>query len=194
MLPPKWKKNDRKAYIIIYSFSVFLFLAVFALSRVKLNVSLGFDVHLFAKLNALINSVVAVCLLTGLLAVKKRKYILHRQLMLTALILSVLFLVSYVCHHLLAGETKFGDLNHDAVLDETEKTLAGSRRIIYYVLLGTHIPLAALVLPFILFATYRAMTAEFERHKKLTRFTWPVWFYVAVSGVIVYFMISPYYT
>ena len=74
-----------------------------------------------------------------------------------------------------------------------EKAAVGSSRIIYYIILGTHIPLAGIILPFILFSAYRAMTGEFDKHKKLVRITWPVWFYVAITGVVVYWMISPYY-
>ena len=99
--------------------------------------------------------------------------------MLAAMVLSILFLISYICHHLFAGETKFGG--------------TGTAKMIYYIILGTHIPLAGLILPFILFTAYRALIAEFPQHKKLARITWPVWFYVAVTGVIVYWMISPYY-
>jgi putative membrane protein len=101
--------------------------------------------------------------------------------------------VSYICHHLLAGDTKFGDINHDGILSDEEKSTAGSLRMLYYFILLTHIPLAAIILPFILFTAYRALIGEYEQHKKLTRITWPVWFYVAVTGVVVYLMISPYY-
>jgi putative membrane protein len=163
------------------------------LSRVQWKLDLGFDVHLFAKANAIINSCVAVLLLAALIAVKSKRYLLHKKLMLTAMILSILFLISYICHHLFAGETRFGDINHDGILSADEKAAAGSMRIVYYILLGTHIPLAGIILPFILFTAYRALIGEFEKHKKLVRITWPIWFYVAVTGVIVYWMISPYY-
>jgi putative membrane protein len=113
--------------------------------------------------------------------------------MMTAMLLSILFLCSYICHHLFAGETRFGDVNHDGILADIEKASVGSSRIIYYIILGTHIPLAGIILPFILFSAYRALTGEFDKHKKLVRITWPVWFYVAVTGVVVYWMISPYY-
>lgn len=174
-------------------FSVVLFAAITLLSRVNIKVNLGFDVHLFATLNAIINSLVAVFLLAALVAVKMKNYELHRNIMLSALLLSVLFLLSYVCHHLLAGDTKFGDINHDEVLSQAEKEATGPRRVIYYIILGTHIPLAGIILPFILFSAYRALTGEFAKHKKLARITWPIWFYVAVTGVLVYWMISPYY-
>jgi putative membrane protein len=112
---------------------------------------------------------------------------------MTAMVLSILFLVSYICHHLFAGETKFGDLDHNGVLSDAEKAQAGGLRIFYYIILITHIPLAAIILPFILFTAYRALVAEWPGHRKLARITWPIWFYVAVTGVLVYFLISPYY-
>lgn len=178
---------------MIFTFSAIVFTAVVVLSRVKLNIDLGFDVHLFAKTNAIINSCVAVILLIALVAVKNKNYTLHKNLMMTAMLLSVLFLVSYICHHLFAGETKFGDVNHDGIITDIEKAAVGSSRMIYYIILGTHIPLAGIILPFILFSAYHALTGDFDKHKKLVRITWPVWFYVAVTGVVVYLMISPYY-
>ena len=193
MLAAIWKKNDKKARTIIFIFSAVVFSAILLLSRVKINVDLGFDVHLFAKANAIINSGVAVLLVIALIAVKIKNYTLHKNLMLSAMLLSVLFLVSYICHHLLAGETRFGDINHDGIISDIEKAAVGSSRMIYYILLGTHIPLAGIILPFILFSAYRALTGEFAKHKKLVRITWPIWFYVAVTGVVVYWMISPYY-
>lgn len=193
MLQAAWKKNDKKARNIIWLFSIIVFIAVVLLSRVKLHVNLGFDAHVFARINANINTTVAILLIVGLFAVKSKRYLLHKKIMLTAMFLSVLFLISYICHHLLAAQTRFGDTNHDGQVDAAELAAAGSKRMIYYVLLGTHIPLAGIVLPFILYSAYRAFTGDFQRHKKLVRITWPVWFYVAVSGVIVYWMIRPYY-
>ena len=193
MLQPSLTKNDKKARLLIYTLSFVVFAAVVFLSKYKLDVDLGFDVHVFAKANAVINSMVAVLLLAGLFFAKQKKYELHKKIMLTAISLSVLFLLSYIAHHLLAGDTKYGDLNHDGIVRHNEKALAGNLRMIYYFILITHIPLAAIILPFILFTAYRALTGEYDKHKKLVRITWPVWFYVAVTGVVVYLMISPYY-
>lgn len=179
MLAAVWKKNDVKARGLIIALSIIVFVAITVLSRVKLEVQLGFDEHLFAKINAGINSAVSVLLVVGLIAVKNKNYILHKRIMITAIMLSSLFLVSYVCHHLFTGETKFGG--------------DGTIRYIYYFILGTHIVLAGIILPFILFTAYRAMVGEWQKHKKLSKITWPIWFYVAVTGVVVYFMISPYY-
>ena len=193
MLQPSLVKNDKKAKLLIYTVSFVIFAAVVFLSKYKLNVDLGFDVHVFAKINAIINSLVAVLLLAGLFTAKQKKHELHKKIMLTAISLSVLFLLSYIAHHLLAGDTRYGDINHDGIVSLDEKTLAGNLRMVYYFILITHIPLAAIILPFILFTAYRALTGEYDKHKKLVRITWPVWFYVAVTGVVVYLMISPYY-
>lgn len=193
MLQPAWHKNDKKARTLIFSFSIVVFAAIIALGRTKLNVDPGFDVHLFALANATINSTVSVLLLAALIAVKSKHYLLHKKIMLTAMVLSVLFLLSYICHHLFAGESRFGDVNHDGLLSDDEKTAIRTVRIVYYILLGTHIPLAAIILPFILFTAYRGLIGEYDKHKKLARLTWPVWLYVAVTGVVIYFMISPYY-
>ena len=186
-------KNDRKARILIFSFSVLVFVLISALGKYKLNVDLGFDEHIFAKANAVINSVVAVLLLAGLFCARTKRYTIHKKIMLTAMALSVLFLLSYVLHHLFAGEARFGDINRDGIVSEAEKVAAGSVRYFYYVLLSTHILLAGIVLPFILFTAYRALINENAAHRKLAKITWPIWFYVAVTGPLVYLMISPYY-
>lgn len=186
-------KNDKRARIIIFSFSIVVFVLISALGKYKLNVDLGFDEHIFAKANAVINSIVAVLLLAGLFFARTRRFTTHRNIMLTAMALSVLFLLSYVLHHLFAGEARFGDANHDGIVSEAEKIAAGPIRYFYYVLLGTHILLAGIVLPFILFTAYRALINENAAHRKLAKVTWPIWLYVAVTGPIVYLMISPYY-
>jgi putative membrane protein len=179
MIAPSIKKNDKTAKILIYTVSFVVFAAVVLLSKIKLTLDLPFNPHVFATVSAIINSLVALLLVAGLVTVKQKKYELHKKIMMTAIVLSVLFLLSYIAHHLLTDETKFGG--------------EGMIRTIYYVILFTHIPLAGIILPFILFTAYRALIGEYEAHKKLTRITWPVWVYVAVTGVVVYWMISPYY-
>jgi putative membrane protein len=193
MIKASIEKNDKMASWLIGIFSVVVFTVVVILGKVKLDVDLGFDVHLFAMANAFINATIAVLLVAALVAVKQKNYLLHKQLMITALVLSVLFLLSYIAHHLFAGEAKFGDTNHDGLVSDAEKLAVGGIRLIYFVILITHIFLAAIILPFILFTAYRALTAEFPAHKKLAKITWPLWMYVAVTGPIVYWMISPYY-
>lgn len=193
MLAASIKKNDKQAKWLIAVFSVVVFTAVTLLGKFKLEVDLGFNVHIFATINAVINSVIAVLLVAALVAVKNKNYKLHKNIMLFALVLSVLFLVSYIAHHLLAGEAKFGDANHDGIVSDDERAAVDHIRILYYIILGTHIFLAAVILPFILFTAYRALTAEYGLHKKIAKITWPLWFYVAVTGPVVYWMISPYY-
>lgn len=173
------QKNDAKAKGLIWAVSFVVFAVVVLLGRVKLEVDLGFDIHIFAAINAVINSLVAVLLVAGIITAKKRNYAAHRSIMLSAMALSLLFLVSYIAHHLLAGDTRFSG--------------EGTIRYVYYFILITHIFLAAIILPFILFTAYRALVNENEAHRKLAKITWPIWFYVAVTGPVVYLMISPYY-
>ncbi len=193
MLAPVLQKNDKKAWWLIGIVSFVVFAAVVLLSRIKLEVDLGFNVHAFATFNAIVNSMVTVLLVAGLITAKRRNLLLHKKIMLTAMVLSVLFLLSYICHHLFAGDTKFGDLDHNGIVTEAEKAQAGGLRTFYYIILITHIPLAGIVLPFILFTAYRALIGEYPKHRKLARITWPIWFYVAFTGVLVYLLISPYY-
>lgn len=180
MLSPVLKKNDKQARLLILTVSFVVFAAVVILSRVQLKVDLGFSVHVFAAINAVINSCVSLLLIAALVAVKNKNYVAHKNMMLTAMVLSILFLVSYIAHHLLSGDTKFGG--------------EGAIRYVYFIILITHIFLAAIILPFILYTAYRSLTGEFEKHKKLAKYTWPLWLYVSITGVVVYLMISPYYT
>jgi putative membrane protein len=195
MLQPTLQKNDKKAKRLITVFSVIVFAAITVLGKYNLagKVLLPFDVHIFALINALTNSLVAVLLIAGLLAIKNKNYLLHKKIMLFAMGLSILFLLSYICHHLFAGEAIYGDTDGVKGLSDAERAAAGSMRTVYLAILITHIPLAGLALPFILFAAYRALTGDYEKHKKMVRIIFPVWLYVAVTGVVIYFMISPYY-
>lgn len=194
ILAPVLKKNDSLAKWLIGVFSVVVFAVVVSLNKFTINVQLPFDKHIFALINAVLNMCVAILLVAALVAVKQKKYQQHKNLMMTALLFSLLFLVSYIAHHLFAGEAKFGDINLDGIISDQEKTAVGNIRSFYFLLLATHIILAAGTLPFILFTAYRALTSEFELHKKLSRRLWPLWFYVAVTGPVVYWMIKPYYS
>ena len=173
------RRNDRLANIIIITLSIVVFLLVTMMRRVKLDIDFGFDTHVFPAISATLNSIVSVLLLLGLWFVKKRKLAAHQNTMLSAVVFSVLFLITYVLYHFTTVETAFGG--------------TGTIKTVYYIILFSHIGLAGIILPFILYAVYRGLTADYQRHKRLTRWVWPVWFYVSVTGVIVYFMISPYY-
>ena len=182
MLTPSLKKNDKQANLLIWIVSLVISGAVAFLVNIKLfkGVNLGFNVHLLALCNAVINGTVSILLIWAFIAVRSKQYLLHKRLMLTSIVLSVLFLLSYIGHHLLADETKYGGA-HDTMY------------FVYLFILITHIILATIILPFILFTAYRSLTGEYARHKKLARYTWPLWLYVSITGVLVYLMISPYY-
>ena len=173
------KKNDKIAKLFILTVSAVVFMAVVILKKVTLDINPGFDVHIFATLNAVINSIVSILLIAAFTAVKKGNYLLHKKLMISSMVLSIIFLISYIAHHLLSGNTAYG--------------AQGVIRYFYFFILITHIFLAAVILPFILFTAYRGLVAEWPAHRKLAKITWPIWLYVSVTGVLVYLMISPYY-
>lgn len=179
-LKPIMQPNDKLAKIVIWTLSIIVFVVVVALDRIPPPpFPFDFDVHVLATFIAVINSIVAVLLVLGLYYAKQKQLVKHKNTMFAAIILSIIFLVFYIAHHLFAGSTKFGG--------------EGIVKMVYYILLITHIFLAAGVLPFILFTSYRALTGEYAKHKKIAKITWPIWFYVAMTGVIVYLMIKPYY-
>ncbi len=145
------------------------------------------------KLNAMINGTCSVLLLLSLYFIKQGNITLHKRINILAFCLSALFLVSYILYHWLGPETKFADLNGDGEATLAEKAEVGSIRFVYYFILLTHIVLAAAVLPLILMSFYRGLQMQVEKHRKLVRWTFPIWLYVTITGVIVYLMISPYY-
>src|SRR5690606_10101332 len=138
--------------------------------------------------------IVSLLLVLALVAVKRKNYERHKKIMLATIVFSILFLISYIAHHLFAGETRLGDVNHDGIVDAMEKAaVPKALRTFYYIILPTHIVLAGVILPFILFTAYRALIGEYGRHAKLAKFTWPIWLYVSITGVLIYLIISPYY-
>ncbi len=171
------KKNDKLAHLLIIILSFIVFSLVVIMRKVKIPVSENFDTHIFPTISAFLNSIVSVLLLLGLISVKQKRFQRHRNIMLTAVVCSVLFLVTYVSYHFTTVETSY----------------QGNYKFLYYFFLLTHILLAGLVLPFILYVVYRGLTGEYTRHRKLAKIVWPIWFYVSITGVIVYFMISPFY-
>jgi putative membrane protein len=139
------------------------------------------------------NGITAIVLVWAVISIKNGKRKLHEQLMTFAIMLSVAFLVMYVAYHMTADSTKFGDLNHDEILDLAETTKIGSLRYVYFVILITHILLSIAIIPLVLITYVRALAQRFDRHRKIAKITFPLWLYVAVTGVVVYLMISPYY-
>lgn len=187
--------TDKLIFRFIAAVSVFVFLVVLVLNRHLIpapSTMPGF-VRYLPKLNAIINGTCSVLLLTSLYFIKRKNIKVHKRINILTFCLSSLFLVSYILFHYLMPETRYGDINGDGVLSDSEKAATGSVRYVYYVILTSHIILAAGVLPLILLSFYRGLKMQVEKHKKLVRWTFPIWLYVTITGVIVYLMISPYY-
>lgn len=143
------------------------------------EVETSIDLKILPQFHAILNTLTAIALIAGFIFIKNRNIVAHYTVNLFALLFSVLFLVSYVVYHSLAESTPYGG--------------EGIIRYVYYFILISHIILAAIIVPLVLFTFLRALTNEFEKHKKIARWTLPIWLYVAITGVIVYLMISPYY-
>lgn len=187
-------KNNNTYLTIIGILSVAIPAVVAILFYIPQTGKLGnFDVSLLPHINAVLNSSTAIALLAGLIFIKRGMQKEHISSMISAFSLSSLFLVSYVIYHFQGSHTVFGDLNGDGILSAVEKSDIGIWRPVYLTILLTHIGLATIIVPFVLLSIYFGWSKQYKSHKKLSKWTWPLWFYVAVSGVIVYFMISPYY-
>ncbi len=150
-------------------------------------------IYKLPKLNAFLNGTCSVLLLFSLMAIKQKNIALHKKLNLTAFALSTLFLLSYVTAHYFIPDTKYGDVDHDGVMSAVESAAVSGIKPFYVIILLSHIFLAVVVLPMVLLSFYYGLTDQRDKHKKLTRFSYPIWLYVTVTGVVVYLMISPYY-
>jgi putative membrane protein len=170
------KENQEPYRKLIITLSVVIPIAVAALLGIKIP---GYDLTFLPPIYATINGVTAVLLVTSYLSIKSGKRTRHEFINKICLCLSASFLVMYVLYHMTSEETTFGG--------------EGMVRYVYFFILITHITLSIIVIPFVLFTFSRALAGNFERHRRLARFAFPLWLYVAVTGVIVYLMISPYY-
>lgn len=167
-------KDPYQKLIVVLSIAIPLVVA--ALFRVKIP---GYDFSFLPPIYATINGLTAILLVTAVVAIKNKKKSIHENLMKVCIALSTCFLVMYVIYHMFSDSTAFGG--------------EGLIKIMYYVILISHILLSIGVVPFVLLTFSRALTGNYERHKALAKFTFPLWLYVAVTGVVVYLMISPYY-
>ena len=172
--------SERGWKILIWTVSIVV-LAVVAILFYAIDHQpyLGEGVHRLPLFHAILNGSTAVLLLIGLILIKQNKVNAHKLIQISAFVLSSIFLISYVIYHSNVESTTYGG--------------EGAIRYLYYFILLTHIVLAAAVLPLILFTLLRGLQSKYDKHKKLARYTWPIWFYVAITGVLVYAMISPYY-
>jgi putative membrane protein len=167
----------KRAKLLIITASIAIPLVVALLFKVKIE---DVDLKFLPPFYATLNGITAFLLVMALVAIKKKNQVAHRKYIRIALALSLLFLACYVAYHMTSEETKYGG--------------TGLYKYLYYIILVSHIILSTAVVPIVLFTYLFAWQGNFERHKKWTRFAWPIWFYVATTGVIVYWMISPYYT
>ena len=161
--------------------------------QVKIPLPDGVSLSFLPPFHAAVNGAAAVVLVIAFVAVMKGNIALHRRMILAAMVLSVLFLLSYVAYHFTSSEVKFGDVNGDGTVDAAELARVGSMRTVYLLLLVSHIVLAAVSLPFILFTFIAGWTNRFAAHRRLARWVFPVWLYVAVTGPVCYWMLRPYY-
>jgi putative membrane protein len=143
------------------------------------DIQVGFDIRILPLINAVLNSITAVLLLASLYFILHKQRKAHELCNLTAVGLSVLFLLSYVVYHALSEQAHYGG--------------QGVWRTVYFSILISHILLSAIIVPLVLVTLIRALKGNFARHRKIARYTWPLWLYVALSGVTVYIMMAPYY-
>jgi putative membrane protein len=169
------KINQFKKLIVVTSIAIPLVVVI--LFGVKIE---GVDFSFLPPIYAGINGLTALLLIAALIAIKNKNRKLHEQFIKVSLVLSLLFLACYVAYHMTSDSTVFGG--------------EGFIKYVYYFILISHILLSVAVVPLVLFTYLFAFQGDFEKHKKWTRYTWPIWFYVAVTGVVVYLMISPYYS
>jgi putative membrane protein len=168
-----YEEKYKKLIIVV---SVIIPLAVAALFGIKIE---GYDFSFLPPVYATINGITAVLLVTAVWAIKNKKRALHENLMKACILLSASFLVMYVLYHMTSDSTPYGG--------------EGAIRYVYFFILISHILLSVVIIPLVLFTYVRAISGNFESHRKLAKFTFPTWLYVAVTGVLVYWMISPYY-
>lgn len=161
---------------LIVFLSIAIPLAVAILFRVQIP---GYDFRFLPPIYATINGLTAILLIVSYFAIRKGNRVLHERINKICIGLSAAFLVMYVLYHMTTAPTPYGG--------------QGSLRIVYYFILISHIALSVAVVPMILLTFSRALAGNFERHRRLAKFAFPVWLYVAITGVLVYLMISPYY-
>ena len=153
----------------------------------------GYDLSFLPPFYASINGLTAITLILAVVAIKGGNKKRHELLMKTSIALSLVFLVCYVLYHITSETTYFGDSNKDGMLSADEKGALGVIKYVYYFILASHIFLSIAVIPLVLITYVRAITKLFPAHKKIARITFPLWLYIAITGVVIYIMISPYY-
>ena len=171
--------SDKKFFTLSIVVSIFVFLVVIVLNILPKQSYIPSFVKYLPALNATINGTCSFLLIASLFFIKRKNIAMHKKLNITAFFLSCIFLVSYILYHYFSVEVSFPKEN--------------PLRPFYLIILLSHILLSALILPFILMSFYRGLNMQVEKHKKIVRWSYPIWLYVTITGVIIYLMISPYY-
>lgn len=188
-------QNERTVKTIIYGTTVLICAIIVILQQKILPHPETFPsfIYKLPMVNAILNGSCSVLLIFSLLAIKKRNITLHKKLNLTAFALSALFIICYVTAHYFIPDTKYGDVDHNGIMSAEESAAVSGIKPFYLVILLSHIFLAAIVLPFVLLSFYYGLTDQREKHRRITRISYPMWLYVTITGVVVYLMIAPYY-
>lgn len=184
---------ERKLNVAAWIVTAAVLLLVGLMRRVKIPLPEGVDLGFLPPFHATVNALTALVLLVAFYYIRRKQVAQHQRAIYVAIGLSVLFLLSYVAYHFTTPETLFGDANRDGLVDAAEKAAVGGLRTFYLLLLLSHIVLAAGIFPFILFTFIRAYTGQYDRHKRMARWVFPIWLYVAITGPICYYMLMPYY-
>lgn len=191
---PPQPQRSRRLVIAAWIVSALVLGLVVVMRQIpRLPLPEGWDTAMLPPMHAVINSLAALVLVGALLAIRAGWVGLHKKLIFVAMGLSVMFLLSYVAYHLTTPEVIFGDMDGSGSLDAAERAAVAGSRPIYLLLLITHISLAGLSLPFILLTFISGLTNHFQRHRRLSKWVFPVWLYVAVTGPVCYWMLRPYY-
>lgn len=183
----------KRMNIATWVISAAVLLLVGMMRRPEFKIQTDIDFGFLPPFHSTLNALAAVALIFALYFIKQKNISAHRNSIYAALSFSALFLLSYVVYHFTSTEVRFGDANFDGIVSEAEISAVGTQRTIYLILLATHVALAGLILPFILITFTRAITQQFDRHKKMARWVYPLWLYVAITGPICYLMLRPYY-
>jgi putative membrane protein len=187
--------SDKKAKVLTWIITVVVFGTVTLLGSglIRKPQTVPSIVFSFPKTIAIINATCSLVLIASFICIKRRNIKAHKFFNYSAMALSAVFLVLYIATHFFIPDTHFGDMNHDGVADAAEKAAVGGVRYFYFGLLLTHIFFAAIVLPMVLLSFHYGRTNNIIRHRKLTRYSFPIWLYVTITGVVVYSMIQPFY-
>ena len=175
---------------LVIALAIIIPLAVAALFGVKIE---GYDFSFLPPIYSGINLTIALLLVLAVIAIKKGNKKRHRLFMRFAILGSILFLVGYILYHSTSGDTKYGDINHDGEVSTLESAQLGYDALVYYLILISHIVLSIAVIPLVLLTYLKGWANNIESHKKLAKYTFPIWLYVSITGPIVYFMIKPFY-